>query len=588
MRIVRVLGLLAVVFAALSLMAACGGDDEEDAAPTTAPAPTAAPTTAPAPTAAPTTAAVVPTAAPAKDMDFYLQAIGHDQAKYGGDLKLAAHGPPSHFDVYASGTIANAGSASPMYDLLVRMDPRDPGTLPIIPSLATSWDISSDALNYTFTLREGVKFHDGSDFDAEDVKATYDRIVNPPEGLVSLRIIPIASMTINDPYSITFTLSELRDSDTFLGALAGGWNIISSADAIKANEGGDFRTVDDNPGTGPFVYKDRTTETWVQEKNENYWNPNAPYVDSITHIWLKAWTPELAAAVLGGQVDWGMWLDPKTYKTVLERDDMSGLLWAVPNLSAWIGFQNEREPLNDVRVRQALHLALDQIGLDNITQEFAANKLADKLWPPYGKTYDELIKEYPNAPETRAKAEADAKALMAEANPDLSKTFNFVVRESPQNRQLAAFAQAEWDRILGFKTELEIVQVSDLVERQTEGTFDIISHASCLGGADRAATALQCYGYDKATGKVADSNFTNFRNDEFMEVLGRFSSELDLDKKLVLGRQMNEILNREMPSTAGTAGGRLYGWYKYMKGLSEVAGNSDYNTYQWDFVWLDR
>ena len=228
MRIVRVLGLLAVVFAALSLMAACGGDDEEDAAPTTAPAPTAAPTTAPAPTAAPTTAAVVPTAAPAKDMDFYLQAIGHDQAKYGGDLKLAAHGPPSHFDVYASGTIANAGSASPMYDLLVRMDPRDPGTLPIIPSLATSWDISSDALNYTFTLREGVKFHDGSDFDAEDVKATYDRIVNPPEGLVSLRIIPIASMTINDPYSITFTLSELRDSDTFLGALAGGWNIISS------------------------------------------------------------------------------------------------------------------------------------------------------------------------------------------------------------------------------------------------------------------------------------------------------------------------------------------------------------------------
>ena len=105
------------------------------------------------------------------------------------------------FDIYASGTIANVGAQSPMYDLLVRQDPRDP-KLPIIPSLATSWDISSDGMTYTFHLRKGVKFHDGTDFAAEDVKATFDRIVFPPANLLSLRILPIKETVVRDRYTV--------------------------------------------------------------------------------------------------------------------------------------------------------------------------------------------------------------------------------------------------------------------------------------------------------------------------------------------------------------------------------------------------
>jgi ABC-type transport system substrate-binding protein len=122
-------------------------------------------------------AAQTPTAKPGEP--FYLKAIDHEKAKRGGTLRLAAHGPPSMFDIYASGTIANVGAQAPMYDLLVRQDPRDP-KLPIVPSLATSWTISPDGMTYTFKLRQGVKFHDGTDFEAADVKATFDRIVFPP------------------------------------------------------------------------------------------------------------------------------------------------------------------------------------------------------------------------------------------------------------------------------------------------------------------------------------------------------------------------------------------------------------------------
>ncbi len=529
------------------------------------------------------------TAAPKAGEPFYLKAVDHEKAKRGGTLRLAAHGPPSMFDIYASGTIANVGAQAPMYDLLVRQDPRDP-KLPIVPSLATSWTISPDGLTYTFNLRRGVKFHDGTDFSAEDVKATFDRIVFPPSGLLSLRLLPIKETVVKDRYTVEMKLSEPRDSYTFLASLAGGWNVITSKKALDQHKG-DLKQVDNFPGTGPFMYKTRTTESWEQVRNPNYWNPNAPYVDRIVHVWLKAWTPELASALLGGQVDWAMWLDPSAYQKVKASNNMSGLVWMAPNLGAWIGFNNERPPFNDSRVRRALHLALDQDALSKITQQFdATQQLGDYLPPPYGKSYEELIKEYPNAASTREKAVADAKKLMADAGfaSGMPQTFNFVVRESPQNRQLAAYAQAEWERLLGVKTKLEVVQVSAMVDRQVAGTFDIISHATCLGGADLSATIRACFGVNKTTGKKSDSNFTNFGNAEFNKILNEFSSELNDQKKVQLGRQLNQILNNEMPNTGVTYGGRAYGWYNYVKGLPRTGGNSDYNTYQWDTVWIDK
>ncbi len=563
----RASGVLALIGAVVLILAIAHG-----------PVTTPAATSAPAPT---------PTAQPGEP--FYMKAIDHDKAKRGGTLRLAAHGPPSMFDIYASGTIANVGAQAPMYDLLVRQDPRDP-KLPIVPSLATSWDISPDGMTYTFHLRKGVKFHDGTDFGAEDVKATFDRIVFPPANLLSLRILPIKETVVRDRYTVVMRLSEPRDSYTFLASLAGGWNVITSKKALDKYNG-DLKQVDNFPGTGPFMYKSRTTESWEMVRNPNYWNPYAPYVDRIVHVWLKAWTPELAAALLGGQVDWGMWLDPSAYQKVKASPNMSGLIWLAPNLGSWIGFNTEHAPLNDSRVRRALNLALDQDALIKITQQFDPTvQMADYLPPPYGKSYEELMKEYPNAPATREKAIADAKKLMADAGyPNgIPKTFNFVVRESPQNRQLAAYAQAEWERLLGVKTNLEVVQVSAMVDRQVAGTFDMISHAQCLGGADLSATIRMCYSINKTTGKKSDSNFTNFRNAEFDKLLDQFSAEMNAERKLQLGRQLNQILNNEMPSTGLLVNGRAYGWYNYVKGLPKVGGNSDYNTYQWDFVWLDK
>jgi len=110
--------------------------------------------------------------------DFKLSAL-ESNAKYGGTLRYGVLSAPAHFDVHQSGTISNMAPQGPMYDNLIRRDPRDGQT--IIPDLAYHWEIAPDTKTYTFFLRQGVQFHDGAEFTAEDVKATYARIIWPPQ-----------------------------------------------------------------------------------------------------------------------------------------------------------------------------------------------------------------------------------------------------------------------------------------------------------------------------------------------------------------------------------------------------------------------
>src|SRR5262245_6201016 len=116
---------------------------------------------------------------PSPGVDFQLKAA-EPNPKYGGTLRYAVHSAPTHFDIHQSGTVANMGAQGPMYDNLIRRDPRDGQS--IIPDLAYQWDIAPDGKTYTFRLRQGVKFHDGADFTAEDVQATFARIICPPKG----------------------------------------------------------------------------------------------------------------------------------------------------------------------------------------------------------------------------------------------------------------------------------------------------------------------------------------------------------------------------------------------------------------------
>ena len=229
---------------------------------------------------------------PASAQDTGVQA--DPSAKRGGTLRYGVHTAPAHFDVHQSGTVANIGAQSPMYDTLLRRDPRDGQT--IIPDLASRWEISPDGKKYTFHLRKGVKFHDGADFTAADVKATYERIAHPPKGIVIPRtplFATVGEIVVVDPHRIEFRLTEPRPRAFMLGAFASGWNIIVRKKTLEENQG-NLRQVMAYPGTGPFRHLSRKDkEVWIMERNPNYWNKGLPYLDRLEVYHMMPFSPEL-------------------------------------------------------------------------------------------------------------------------------------------------------------------------------------------------------------------------------------------------------------------------------------------------------
>src|SRR6266852_5724489 len=239
-------------------------------------------------------------------------------AKRGGVLRYGILSALAHFDVHQSGTVANMGTQGCMYDNLIRRNPLDSGQT-IIPDLAHSWEIAPDGKAYTFFLRQGVKFHDGAAFTAEDVKATYARIVWPPEG-VSIPRTPlfasVSAINVRDAHTIAFVLREPRPQSFMLAAFASGWNVIVRKKTLEDNNY-NLRRVMNYPGTGPFRHVRRVDkEVWVMEKNRDYWNEGLPYLDGIEFYNFLAFSSELGAALLAQRIDYARMLDPVSIRKV--------------------------------------------------------------------------------------------------------------------------------------------------------------------------------------------------------------------------------------------------------------------------------
>src|SRR5216684_6656686 len=131
--------------------------------------------------------------------------------KRGGILRWGGLANSTLYDLHQTGTIANMGPQAPMYDLLVQVDPVHWDK--VIPDLAQSWTVSEDGLTYTFSLREGVKFHDGTPLTAEDVVASFHHIISPPAGVLSPRqglFDAVKEVVATDALTVEFRLKEPR------------------------------------------------------------------------------------------------------------------------------------------------------------------------------------------------------------------------------------------------------------------------------------------------------------------------------------------------------------------------------------------
>jgi peptide/nickel transport system substrate-binding protein len=504
-------------------------------------------------------------------------------AKRGGTLRYAVHNAPAHFDVHQSGTVANIGPQSPMYDTLLRRSPKDGQT--IIPDLAQRWEISPDGKKYTFYLRKGVKFHDGADFTAEDVKATYDRIRNPPKGVVIPRtplFATVGEIVVVDPHKIEFRMTEPRPKAYMLGAFASGWNIIVRKKTLDENQG-NLRQVMAYPGTGPFKHVSRKDkEIWIMERNPDYWNKGLPLVDKLEIYHFLPFTPELGASILSGRVDYARLLDPVSWRKVKETQGMTAGVFNQSVIQAFWTNMEKNKALADPKVRRAIHLAMDRHTLVEVVKDTAPMQVGGFVYPFHEMSTPlaELEKKLGYQKDTKP-AVQEARRLMKEAGyANGLKNLDFVVRDIPTFKLWAVAIQAMLKENLNIESNLRVVQTSVWFDEAQAGNFDLAISAIVSTLMDPSDIFSAWYG------KNGPQNYSRWTNAAFHDLASQIERETDDNRRKTMVRKAEDMLEMDPPLIPVSYEQIYDGWFNKVKGQNPSTFFGIYDVVRWDNAWL--
>jgi ABC-type transport system substrate-binding protein len=515
---------------------------------------------------------------------FQLKA-GEPNPKHGGIVRMGIPVRPPHFDLHQSGTIFNLGAMGCMFDNLIRRDPRDGGKT-IIPDLAHSWQIAKDGKTYTFFLRKDVLFSDGAELTAGDVKATFDRIAKPPQGISIPRSILFKAVTeINarDKYIVEFKLSEARPVNFMMSALASGFNVILRKKTLEDNYY-DLRKVQVYPGTGPFrSVKYTENEVWIMEKNKNYWSKELPYLDGIEFYHVLPFSPEMASAILANRVDYVFATDPATFRKATATPTMSTVTHYQSVLHATM-INNKRKPFEDPRVRRAMHLALDRPALIEVVKDVAPMMAGGFLYPfsEFAAPQQEREKWLGHQADPAA-AIKEARALMAAAgHSDGIKGLDFMVREIAIFKLWSQAIQAMLKESLNIECNLRTVVDSVWFADAASGNCDL-----AIGGLVSALLDPSDY-FNAWYGKDGPQNYSLWSNQEFQALSAEIDREIDAEKRQELIRQAEAIMEQD-PPLLPVAWERIHElWYNYVRGRNPQGSFGIYDTVRHDTVWLDK
>jgi peptide/nickel transport system substrate-binding protein len=504
-------------------------------------------------------------------------------AKRGGTLRYAVHNAPAHFDVHQSGTVANIGPQSPMYDTLLRRSPKDGQT--IIPDLAWKYEISPDNKKYTFHLRKGVKFHDGADFTAEDVKATYDRIARPPKGVVIPRsplFATVGDIVVVNPHTIEFRMTESRPKAYMLGAFASGWNIIVRKKTLEENQG-NLRQVMNYPGTGPYRHVSRKDkEIWIMERNPDYWNKGLPLLDRLEIYHFLPFTPELGAAFLSGRVDYARLLDPVTWRKAKEMQNATAANFNQSVIQAFWTNMQKNKALADPRVRRAIHLAMDRPTLVEVVKDTAPMQVGGFVYPFHEMSTPRADLEKKLGYQKDVKpAVQEARRLMKEAGHGNGlRNLDFVVRDIPTFKLWAVAIQAMLKEHLNIESNLRVVQTSVWFDEAQAGNFDLAISAIVSTLMDPSDIFSAWYGKD------GPQNYSRWTNPGFHDIASQIERELDDTKRRQMVRKAEDILEND-PPLIPVAYEQIYdAYYNKVKGQNPSSYFGIYDVVRWDQVWL--
>jgi ABC-type transport system substrate-binding protein len=446
----------------------------------------------------------------------------------------------------------------------------------IIPGLATNWEVSDDGLVYTFQLRKGVEFHDGTDFNAQDVKWTFDQAIKPDTYSGGKWAPYIQGTEIVDDYTVKITLKGPWYDFINLLAFEEDLDILSQEAVEKWGEDYGYKAA---VGTGPFMF-----DHWVRGeeltlvRNPDWWgagDDDLPYLDQIVYRPVKEDSVKLIQLATKN-VDL-IFNVPFNDVSALQSDANITVASTPGGTIHFLAFVSNKPPFNDPKVRQAITMAIDKQAI--VDSVFAGHAVvANGIFPPslFVSKNDEVT--YPYDPEK-------AKELLAEAGygPDNPLKFLMLTSDATLYTDEAVLVQAQLKEV---GVEVEILPL----EKAALSTY---TSGSAPDAEEKRQTFLYRYGYVGTF--INDYTFRSFYSDGSLNLYGYNNPEVDdlileayqepnKDKLLEANQAVNDAIVADAPWVFIAFQNNIFAYQNYVQGLAPWP----MNTLPMNAVWLDK
>jgi len=467
-----------------------------------------------------------------------------EEPQYGGIMRCAFTFGPRILGYFPEFGFTDGATAWYYAESMLNVDEK--GNL--IPELATSWDVDATNKTITWHLRQGVKFHDGTDWNAEAAKWTYDKTIEAGK-LQSGNLI--TSIEVIDDYTLRFNLTQFSNR---LLMSYGYMVFFFSPTAFETNGGKEWART--HPvGTGPFKVTEFKRDAYIKmEKNTDYWRPNRPYLDGVD---IRMIPQELtgAASMEAGEIDY--WQSATTATMILEmrdkgyKDEISGLTlgFLMPDAA------NPDSPFADKRVREAVEYAIDR---PTMVQALSLGLSAPsfQLAVSISSVYDPDYKGRPYDPEK-------AKKLLAEAGySDGCPISLFAIQMGTMDQ---ATALKNYLDAGGFVTKIEGMDMGRFMTMQSDGWKNgLMSGLVFAPQPNFTSSFLQALG-PTPTSPVYPSFL---RTPEYQALCEQANSAYDLKTEEALVKKMIKLIAEDatiIPTTEGNFRPIMQTWVHPMK-----------------------
>ena len=502
----------------------------------------------------------------------------------GGTLNFVVAGEAPSKDGHKETTYAIVHPYAPFYSVLIRVDPENPQSADFVCDLCVG-DVpepTDGGTTYTFKIKEGVTFHDGTPLTAQDVKATYDKIIFPPEGVPSARkafFKMVESVEAPDDTTIVFKLEF--PSGAFLPALATPFNWVYSKKDLEEHG---YKWHQDNVnGTGPFKFVQHQPGAFVEGvRNESYHREGQPYLDGFMAIIAKKMSVRIQSIRGDRAAIEFRGFPPKA------RDDLVNALgdkitvqesnW---NCGLFFTPNHARKPYDDPRVRRALTLAVDRWGGSKYLSQIAIVKTVGGIvFPghPLAASQEELEGLAGYSRDLEA-SRAEAMKLLEEAGAtDLTIDYNNRDVDQPY-KVVGTWLIDQWAKV-GVNTEQQVRPTPQFYAALRKShEFDVSIDFNCQSVINPIADVTKFLG-------SSGNNYGQYDDQVLEEIYGKLLRSGSVDEQRMLMRQYEKrVLDEEAHM------GLTLWWYKinphrsYVKGW--IAPPSHYLNQQLDNVWID-